>query len=234
MSHMRANTTLLGHIFGSHPDISGYYEHHLDYHDWRGLIRNKVKFSIDNPDEKITNYYFDKILHNEHHVNDSILKLENVSILFMLRKPERTIKSIMSLYRKIEPGSKYTSEDFTVKYYIRRLEGLCNLAINTSKYKHIYYIDSEDLLKNTDNTLDKISDWLGITPKLDSQYQIFNLSGSKGHGDSSEKIMYGYVSNNRSNYSDININKSLLNEAEIAYQKTKKILSSLTNSINQS
>ena len=29
LSHMRANTSLISHILGSHPQISGYYEMHL-------------------------------------------------------------------------------------------------------------------------------------------------------------------------------------------------------------
>ena len=31
LSHMRAYSSLIGHILGSHPHINGYYEMHLSY-----------------------------------------------------------------------------------------------------------------------------------------------------------------------------------------------------------
>jgi hypothetical protein len=33
LSHMRAFTSLAGHILGSHPQINGYYEMHISYEE---------------------------------------------------------------------------------------------------------------------------------------------------------------------------------------------------------
>ncbi|TCS68990.1 hypothetical protein EDC61_1225 [Sulfuritortus calidifontis] len=39
LSHMRAFTSLAGHILGSHPQINGYYEMHISYWDAAALDR---------------------------------------------------------------------------------------------------------------------------------------------------------------------------------------------------
>jgi len=44
LSHMRAFTSLAGHILGSHPQINGYYEMHLSYEDASALDRQLEGF----------------------------------------------------------------------------------------------------------------------------------------------------------------------------------------------
>ncbi|MBM4190547.1 MAG: hypothetical protein FJ210_07540, partial [Betaproteobacteria bacterium] len=44
MSHMRAFTSLAGHILGSHPQINGYYEMHISYADAAALDRQLALF----------------------------------------------------------------------------------------------------------------------------------------------------------------------------------------------
>jgi hypothetical protein len=39
LSHMRAFTSLAGHILGSHPQVNGYYEMHISYEDAFALDR---------------------------------------------------------------------------------------------------------------------------------------------------------------------------------------------------
>lgn len=42
LSHMRAHTSLMAHILGSHSQINGYYEMHLDYEDASALDRQRA------------------------------------------------------------------------------------------------------------------------------------------------------------------------------------------------
>jgi hypothetical protein len=44
LSHMRAFTSLAGHILGSHPQINGYYEMHISYEDASALERQLEVF----------------------------------------------------------------------------------------------------------------------------------------------------------------------------------------------
>lgn len=222
ISHMRANTTLLGHIFGSHPDISGYYEHHIGYYSWKSLIRERAKFSYENPDEPITKIYFDKVLHNDHHINDKVYKLDQVSLLFMLRRPEKTIKSIVALYQKNEPNHEFCSSKNATNYYIDRLNDILNTALNYAKYKDLYYVDAESIVTNSDITLSEVSKWYDLHPDLEPKYNVFELSGKAKYGDSSNKIKQGYISKTKNNYSNIEVDETSLEHAEDVYERTKK------------
>jgi len=34
---------LLSHIFGSNPEVEGYYELHMGYYSWKSLLRQKLR-----------------------------------------------------------------------------------------------------------------------------------------------------------------------------------------------
>lgn len=220
-SHMRANTTLLGHILGSHPDISGYYEHHIGYSSWKSLIRNKMKFCQENPAEPVTKYYFDKILHNEHYLTEEVMQHKNVVLFFMLRRPERTIKSIVNLYRKIDPQNDFASAEFATNYYISRVEKIAVIARNYAQRKPIYYLDAEMLVESTDEALQTLSSWFGLTPPLNAEYRLFALTGKKRYGDSSEHIKSGSIKQSRDCYKSIELDAVQLNKANYAYHNAR-------------
>lgn len=217
-SHMRANTTLLGHILGSHPDVSGYYEQHIGYSSWKSLIRNKLKFSTENPNEPVTRFYFDKILHNEHYLTEEVFKRENVRLFFMLRNPERSIKSIVSLYQRIDSNNAFANPEFATGYYIERVAKIAEIAQSYAQYKTLYYLDAELLVKDTERSLQSLSRWFGLTPALNSSYRMFELTGAKRHGDPSEQIKTGNVNQKVTSYADIIIDSALIDEAKMAYQ----------------
>ncbi len=218
---MRANTTLLGHIFGSHDDISGYYEHHIGYYSWKSLLREKMKFFSENPREPVTSIYFDKVLHNGHYIDDKILNNDNVSVFFMLREPERTVKSIVSLYNRINPKDSFCDPNYAADYYINRLSQMLNIATKYSKKKDVYYLDSESLISNSKATLSNISSWFSIDPELKSEYKTFELSGKKKYGDSSENIKRGVISKKASNYDEIEIEEASIRKCIDAYNFTR-------------
>lgn len=230
ISHMRANTTLLGHIFGSHDDISGYYEHHIGYYSWKSLLRKKIKFFNENPREPVTSIYFDKVLHNEHYIDDKVLKSNNVSAFFMLRQPEMTVKSIVSLYKKIDPKDELANPGYAAEYYINRLEEILRIASKYSETKEVYYLDSEALVSSSELALSKMSDWFSIKPELKSEYKTFDLSGKKKYGDSSDNIKKGVISTKSSNYDGIEVEKELLKRCVDSYNVTRDSLLSLSKS----
>ena len=47
LSHMRAYTSLAGHILGSHPEINGYYEMHISYENPVALDRQLESYLAD-------------------------------------------------------------------------------------------------------------------------------------------------------------------------------------------
>ena len=101
LSHMRANTSLISHILGSHAQISGYYEMHLSYCSAEDLVRQQQMYLTNDSIEKNTKYLFDKLLHNDYKLYLDHLGAGNPQVLVSIRSAEQTIKSIVNVFRII-------------------------------------------------------------------------------------------------------------------------------------
>ena len=73
LSHMRAYTSLLAHILGSHPEISGYFELHQDYRGDFDLLRMRVGVATGLRYRLRGRYVLDKVLHSRHRIGARIL-----------------------------------------------------------------------------------------------------------------------------------------------------------------
>lgn len=224
ISHMRANTSVLGHIFGSHPDISGYYEQHIGYYSARSLFRSRLLFHKRNPKAPVTPIYFDKILHNYHEVHSGVVTRQDVCPIFALRAPESSIRSIMALYARVDPGHEWASARGATMYYRKRLVGMKELWLKTRPENARVYLDSEAIVTNTEEALTALSERLELAPRLKSEYDTFALTGKRGYGDSSEAIAQGRVAASGETYTDIQIPPAMLNEARDVYRQVRDVL----------
>jgi len=88
VSHMRSFSSLLCHILGSHPEISGYAEMHLSYLGRPDLDRlaRKVREMTDNA--PLRRYVLDKLLHNYRQLMPRVFERPDVKIVFLLRNAE--------------------------------------------------------------------------------------------------------------------------------------------------
>ena len=105
LTHMRGYTTLLSHILGSHPEVSGYTEAwfgrgRAPYRNSINLLQLRCVVSYHGNYKPKARYVLDKLLHNGIEISDSVLTRDDVRCLFMIRKPEPTIKSIVDLHRR--------------------------------------------------------------------------------------------------------------------------------------
>jgi hypothetical protein len=222
LSHMRAFTSLFGHIMGSNPEICGYYEMHIGYYSWKSLIRQRwIYFSQENPKPHFT-YMFDKVLHNEHEVSMDVLNRPRTKAIFCLRHPREVIPSILNLYQRVDPKHEFNSEDFATEYYIQRLAKLSKIAV--SMERGFFYFDAEALKSKTDETLHQLGDWLELGTKLVSTYQIQRNTSKNRFGDSSERLRTGRVMHEDSNYQDFITNEGLQNHAIQAYETARSCL----------
>lgn len=218
-SHMRANTSLFGHILGSHPDIEGYYEMHIGYYSWKSLWRQKLLY-LENHHLKPSSYiFFDKLLHDYCSVSPEILARSSTSAIFMLRDPEQTIKSIVSLYQKNQPEHEYARPVEAAHYYKARIMELAEIA-RTIPNK-FYYLDAEDLIDHPQSTLQALSLWLGLSAPLSTEYKLFSKTGAPQAGDSSELIKSGTINKKQSNYGDVVVSSDILADANAAYLKAR-------------
>lgn len=202
ISHMRANTSLIGHLLGDHEDINGYYEMHIGYFSWKSLIRQKIEFYNSHPNQTSSRYLFDKILHSEHYISPEVLARDNVIPLFSIRNPVDTIPSIISLYRKVNQNHEFFTISGAILYYEKRLDTLLELAREMAH--EYFYIDAEAIKTRTKETLDYITRELNLSSPLQPTYKSNVKTGQGDSGDHSDNLKKGFISKENSNYSDFN------------------------------
>jgi len=220
LSHMRSYSSLLSHIIGSSDSISGYSEMHLPYKNNIDLLTLRYRVYFSNNRDLKGDYIFDKILHN-HPISDKILNGNNVKLLFMLRKPEDTIKSIVKMSNNLHNPNRISDINKIVKYYLNRLEVLENLAKRTNGRS--VYLDAEKVVSNTDFVLGYLTDWLQLPSKLSSEYKIFSKTGKPGFGDPSDNIKQGKIIKNRET-ANVIIPEKALRSANDRYVKCREAI----------
>ncbi|MBU6257230.1 MAG: hypothetical protein KGJ30_20065 [Burkholderiales bacterium] len=222
LSHMRANTSLLGHLLGSHPQIEGYYEMHIGYYSWKSLWRQKMLHFADHDAKPGARYMFDKVLHDGHAVAMPLLERRSSSTILMLREPTQSIRSLVVLYREHLPAQPEAEVEGAARYYIDRLKSLARVARDLrSPY---FYLDAELIVSDTAPTLAALGDWLQLSSPIPTEYGVFNRTGSGAAGDHSARLKSGKVAAHKRSYDEIEIPAALHDEALQAYAEHRATL----------
>jgi hypothetical protein len=219
LSHMRAFTSLAGHILGSHPQINGYYEMHISYEDATALDRQLEVFRQGDVLKENSRYLFDKLLHNDYVLKPERLGLAELKILVSLAEPERTIRSIVHLFRQKPDPDLYASPVEAANYYVARVEALAEFCRTAER--GYYYFDAELLQRAPERLLPRLSEWLELDSPLSERYQTFSHTGKAGRGDSSERIHRGRIDRTRMDYSHVVIPEEVLRVAREVYRECR-------------
>lgn len=220
LSHMRAFTSLAGHILGSHPQINGYYEMHISYEDASALDRQLEVFRQGDVLKANSRYLFDKLLHNDYMLEPERLGHAELKILVSLAEPERTIRSIVHLFRQKPDPDLYASPVEAANYYVARLKALADFCCTAER--GYCYFDAELLQAAPERLLPRLSDWLALDSPLSERYQTFSQTGKAGRGDSSVRIYGGRIDRTRVDYSHIEIPEEALSAAQAAYRECRE------------
>lgn len=220
LSHMRAYTSLFGHILGSNPEINGYYEMHMGYYSWKSFFRQKLLFLEKHRFKSNSRFIFDKVLHNEHHINTDLLLNKKTHIIISLRMPAETIPSIIRLFQNSNPDHEFTTVDGAVKYYKERLNKLVDYSRLLEN--NFIYLDAGLIRKQPEQVFTFLKQELGLKYPLRSEYDVQALTGIRSSGDSSEALKGGKIINKKSDNSDIKIDSNLLNELNHHYALCRK------------
>ncbi len=219
---MRANTSLMGHILGSHPEINGYYEMHMSYRDKSDLEKQKQLYSEKESLKKGSKYLFDKLLHNDYELSLANLHLKNSKILVSIRSAEQSIKSILNLFQKKNTGHPYANVENATQYYIHRIK---QIAIFCEQHKKCYYYYDAELIREApEKLLAVMQKWLVLNSSLKEEYQIFSMTGKPRAGDSSTNMHQGNIIRQQTNYSDIHIPSQFLQQAVKEMNKYKLLI----------
>jgi hypothetical protein len=219
LSHMRAFTTLAGHILGSHPQINGYYEMHISYEDASALDRQLAMFLEGDALKESSRYLFDKLLHNDYLLKPEQLEGADVKILLSLLEPEQTIKSIVDLFAHKEIEEPYASPVEAANYYIERVQALAGFSRGAGQ--PYYYFDAELFQRAPEALLSRLTGWLELETPLSERYQIFSHTGKPRKGDSSERIHSGRIDRTPVDYSHVRVPEAVLRAAREVYRECR-------------
>jgi len=217
---MRAYTSLAGHILGSHPQINGYYEMHLSYEYPAALDKQLALYQQSDALKPNSRYLFDKLLHNDYVLQSERMEMVECKILLSLAQPERTIQSIVHLYRQKDGEELYASPVAAADYYMARVKSL--VEFSRDHPQGYTYFDAELLQHAPEVLLPKLSAWLELDSPLSERYALFSQTGKVGKGDSSERIHRGSIDKTKSDYSHIAIPQDLLAAAQTVYRECRE------------
>ena len=225
LSHMRGYTTLVSHILGSHPQISGYFELHQSYRTAFDLFLMRVRVANGLNYQVHGTYLLDKILHSRLHISPDILQREDVFTIFTIRKPEESIRSLMNMTMQkslMDARKKPGTLDYAMAHYVDRLNSLKNMS-------HIprnrIYVDGESLVENPEPVLEFIRSFLHLDEKISASYSTFKLTGTDaGAGDFLGYIKQGKIVKQRDAHNEYQITPDALEKACEVYEETRSVL----------
>ncbi|MFN3544868.1 MAG: hypothetical protein ACK4UX_08465 [Thiobacillus sp.] len=222
LSHMRAYTSLAGHILGSHPRINGYYEMHLGYEEPAALDRQLELYRQGDTIKPGSRYLFDKLLHNDYVLKPERLGLADIKILVALAEPAHTIRSIVHLFAQKPDPDLYASPVQAAQYYVERVRALAAFC-RTTDWPYFYF-DAERLQRAPETLLPRLTAWLALDSPLTEQYQVFSHTGKARRGDTSARMGSGRIDPARSDYSHIAVPDDVLAAAREAYRECRQAM----------
>jgi hypothetical protein len=213
---------LISHILGSNKDISGYAEMHQSYKwPYELIYLNYIVFMANNKCLD-GHYVLDKILHNYCIITDRIMKKKNVKIIFLLRKPQETLKSIINLGKNVVEHEWFRDPLKVSDYYQKRLN---QIAIYGEKVgKKAIYFDAERIIFEPDKILEGLSSKLMLSQPLNKKYAIFKYTGAPNFGDPTENIKQGKILVHNNKYAEIKLSQKIIKNCEDAYLRCRNIL----------
>jgi hypothetical protein len=219
---MRAYTSLVGHLLGSHPEIDGYYEMHLSYASAQDLDSQAQRYREQHSLKRGSRFLFDKLLHNDYALELQRFDPDKTTVLVSLRPPEPTLKSIVSLFARKDSGDPYADPVGAAIYYIERLHALD--AFGREHPRRFFYFDAELIRTDTGRVLSELRQWLQLRSPLVERYLSFSRTGVTDAGDSSPAIAAGHVIRAENTYPGIVLDADSLQQAQAAYQDCRRQL----------
>jgi len=222
LSHMRAYSSLIGHILGSHPQINGYYEMHLCYNSAADLDEQLRLYRQSETLKPGSSYLFDKLLHNDYALDTRILAGTEHRILMSVRSAESSLKSIIHLFQAKQTDEPYADPEQATGYYVQRLKSLADFSRNNPG--QYCYFDAELIKTDSRNLLHALARWCELTTPLSDRYQTFSLTGKARAGDSSDLISSGKIVSAEEDYSGIELEAQYIFRAQQAYAECRGVI----------
>lgn len=217
MGQPRSGSSLLMHILESNDEIIGYGEYFTKYKDSYSLL--KSEFDI----RRKSNHLFKKCKFIVNQVNHhSVTPKLNVVIsktnkyILLIRNPEDTLSSMIKLSDSVNHPM---SQEEVSSIYIERLEYLKKITEQIDP-KNWIFMCYDDLLKNPNENLEYLTNFLGLKEPLKKEYQLKKFT--QKWGDPSKNITKGELF--KPNSIKVIIEPELLEKATIVFNETYDFL----------
>lgn len=213
MAHMRSGSTLMTHILNSHPDFIGYAESNSTYRTQRDLEEHRIRVHIVNRDFRFdSRYVVEQVNHNRYVPDLKVLTNANALILFLIRRPEDALPSIMRL-----PMCSEWVEKQALDYYINRLARLTEYASEVPEGCRIF-ITYDQLLDRTQEVFTLLQDWTNVQTPFSENYERLHTTGMKS--DPSPYIAAGRIQRQKPPSDGRGISVDVLDASRRAYRET--------------
>ena len=217
IGHMRSYSTLFSHLLGTHEAICGYAEMHQGYTKRIDLWRLFLRLEQDELHPEQSQILLDKVLHSRYRIATKVLLRPDVHVIFVIRSPEATIRSILNMQQKLTKRKKPIHEDEVVDYYCGQLRYIAQTALLLKT--RALFVDADRIVDESETLLQSVQRFLGLSQPFLSEYRLFRHTGQKGYGDPSEKIRSGKIEREKNDYSEIVLDAVNLQRAQKQYME---------------
>lgn len=186
---MRSRSTLLSHIISSNPQCFGIGETNRIYNSQYDISKHLLACSLSKKTKLVQDdFVVDQVNHNHMTPNLFDLDIKNkMYYIFLIRSPKESIQSAMLIFNS---NGHVMLESEAIQYYKERVLFLKKLMSTLESSKYIL-IRSDELVKNADKALQKISTFLDLKIPLVKEYQKHGYTGTRG--DKTENILSGEI-----------------------------------------
>ena len=190
MGHMRSGSTLMLHLLVTHPEVAALGEQNAAYTARADLARLVMacRIAFRAPLRRLR-YVVDQVNHSKFTPNIELLNDPRVRLIFLLRRPEASLASIVELSRVFYGGN--TSAAQAADYYVERLGALRKIAAGLSHARSAVFVRYETLTESPEETLAILSQFLDLPGGFSSNYTLQTFTGRRG--DPGPKISSGRV-----------------------------------------
>jgi hypothetical protein len=224
LGHMRSGSTLLLHLLMTNPEVSALGERGAVYASRADLACLAIASRIArrSPFRRLR-YVADQVNHNQLTPNSRLLQDLRIRILFLLRRPELTIASILELYRTHYRQAWSASQ--AVDYYVERLGALRELGGSLASPICAALIPYETLTDSPQQTLEALRLFLGLQQGFTQTYTTYSFTGK--YGDPGPNIVAGRIIR-KAPTTQVHLDESELGRATRAYEQCRSALARFT------
>jgi hypothetical protein len=179
LGHMRSGSTLLLHLLMTNPEVAALGERGAAYTCRADFARLAIAARLAGaaPFRRLR-YVADQVNHDGLTPDASLLQDRRVRILFLLRRPQPSISSILELYRVHYDAPWSVSR--AVDYYVGRLRALMKLGQSLPGPTSAALIRYESMTDSPQRTLEALRTFLGLRQGFSLTYATYPFTGKSG------------------------------------------------------